>query len=209
MLEQYKNIIWDFDGVILDSMPIRDSGFAQIFKDFEQEQVDQLLSYHKSNGGLSRFAKIRYFYNEILKQEITDEMVSAYAGSFSTIMRQQLADASLLITDSADFIKANYQDYNFHVVSASEQSELRFLIDYLELTPYFKSVYGSPVPKIENVKMVIEENGYQKSETCLIGDSGNDYDASQKNGIDFFGYNNLSLIDTGNGYLKSFKLLQQ
>ena len=30
-----KTIFWDFDGVILDSMPIRDYGFAKIFEDFD------------------------------------------------------------------------------------------------------------------------------------------------------------------------------
>ena len=37
---QIKTIFWDFDGVILDSMPIRDYGFAKIFKEFDKELVD-------------------------------------------------------------------------------------------------------------------------------------------------------------------------
>jgi beta-phosphoglucomutase-like phosphatase (HAD superfamily) len=28
-----KTIFWDFDGVILDSMPIRDYGFSKIFEE--------------------------------------------------------------------------------------------------------------------------------------------------------------------------------
>ena len=35
-----KTIFWDFDGVILDSMPIRDYGFREIFKEFDKELVD-------------------------------------------------------------------------------------------------------------------------------------------------------------------------
>ncbi|GAB2706128.1 HAD family hydrolase [Mucilaginibacter koreensis] len=204
MLSKYKNIIWDFDGVILDSMPIRDSGFSAIFEGYPAEQVEQLLAYHKSNGGISRFAKIRYFYQEILKQDITDEKVNDYAAAFSKIMKQRLTNKDLLIAESVAFIKSSYQKYNFHVVSASEQSELRYLIEYLNLQPYFKSVHGSPVPKIENVKKVIEENHYNRAETCLIGDSGNDHEASEINGIHFFGYNNLKLVDRGQGYLHNF-----
>ena len=33
---QIKTIFWDFDGVILDSMPIRDYGFAKIFEEFKK-----------------------------------------------------------------------------------------------------------------------------------------------------------------------------
>ena len=61
-----KTIFWDFDGVILDSMPIRDFGFAKIFEEFDKELVDKLLEYHTLNGGLSRYVKIRYFYNTLL-----------------------------------------------------------------------------------------------------------------------------------------------
>ena len=32
-----KNILFDFDGVILDSMPVRDFGFREIFKEFDKE----------------------------------------------------------------------------------------------------------------------------------------------------------------------------
>ncbi len=38
-----KVIFWDFDGVILDSMSIRDYGFKEIFKAFKQSEIDSLL----------------------------------------------------------------------------------------------------------------------------------------------------------------------
>jgi beta-phosphoglucomutase-like phosphatase (HAD superfamily) len=66
MLELYKNVIWDFDGVIIDSMPIRGQGFEEIFKDFAAVHVEELMRYHRANGGLSRFVKIRYFFEVIL-----------------------------------------------------------------------------------------------------------------------------------------------
>ena len=38
-----KIILWDFDGVILDSMHIRDWGFEEIFKTFDEQKVKQCL----------------------------------------------------------------------------------------------------------------------------------------------------------------------
>ena len=81
-----KNILFDFDGVILDSMPIRDYGFKKIFKDFDDNLVNKLLEYHNQNGGLSRYVKIKYFYNKLLKQEILEEKIINYADIFSKIM---------------------------------------------------------------------------------------------------------------------------
>ena len=49
-----KNILWDFDGVILDSMQVRDYGFRKIFEEHSHEQVEKLIKYHRTNGGWSR-----------------------------------------------------------------------------------------------------------------------------------------------------------
>ncbi|HIE73779.1 MAG TPA: DUF2130 domain-containing protein, partial [Flavobacteriales bacterium] len=46
-----------------------------IFKDFDDDLVKNLLEYHNQNGGLSRYVKIRYFYNKLLRQKISEEKI--------------------------------------------------------------------------------------------------------------------------------------
>ena len=104
-----KNILFDFDGVILDSMPIRDYGFKRIFEDFKDNQISQLLDYHNENGGLSRYVKIKYFYNEILNKEILEEKINSYASAFSKIMKKELVNKKYLIVDTLEFIKNNFK----------------------------------------------------------------------------------------------------
>ena len=70
-----KTILWDFYGVILESMKVRDWGFRKIFKNFDDKKVEELLAFHNLNGGLSRYLKIRYFYEHILRRDITKEEV--------------------------------------------------------------------------------------------------------------------------------------
>ena len=201
-----KTILWDFDGVILDSMKVRDEGFEIIFKDFEKNKVDQLIEYHRINGGLSRYVKIQYFYNEILGKEISNEQVLEYAEKFSEVMRARLIDPKNLIQESVAFIKENYKQYNFHIVSGSDQKELRFLCKELELDSYFISIYGSPTPKNDLVLNVINKFNYNKNNTCLIGDSINDFEAADKNKIKFYGYNNLFLKQK-HTYIDDFNFL--
>lgn len=88
-----KNILWDFDGVILDSLAVRDYGFREIFKNFEIEDVEKLIVYHQQNGGLSRFHKIKYFFEEIIHQPIDDNGIEYYAREFSEIMRVKITNA--------------------------------------------------------------------------------------------------------------------
>ena len=63
ILTSKKVILWDFDGVILDSDKIRVEGFKQSLKDYPSNQVQALLDYHHRNGGLSRYNKFKFFFN--------------------------------------------------------------------------------------------------------------------------------------------------
>jgi HAD superfamily hydrolase (TIGR01549 family) len=190
-------IFWDFDGVILNSMPIRDKGFLHIFKEYPAEKVAQLLDFHHQNGGLSRYVKIRYFYEKILQEPISEEKVMELAQEFSHIMRQELANTELLIEDSLNFIKKYHSEKKFHIVSGSDEKELQFLCKELGIADYFVSIHGSPTPKKELVSRLIQAHGYSVENCVLIGDSINDYEAAVQNGINFWGYNNEKLRNLG------------
>ncbi|MBR6611872.1 MAG: HAD family hydrolase [Campylobacter sp.] len=202
-----KNILWDFDGVIIDSLAIRDYGFREIFKEFDKQSVDKLIQYHNYNGGLSRFHKIKYFFNEILKQNITQDEILQYADKFTQIMRQSLSDKKYLINDTVNFIKNNYKKYNFHIVSGSEHNELNFLCQKLGLSQYFISINGSPTPKNQLIKNLLESYNYNINQTILIGDSINDYEAASVNKIDFYGFNNENLRDKSKIYIEDWNNL--
>ena len=199
-----KNILFDFDGVILDSMPIRDYGFKEIFKDFDDGLVNKLLEYHNQNGGLSRYVKIKYFYNKLLKQEISEDKIINYADNFSKIMKTELVDKRYLIADTLKFIKENYKKYNLHIVSGSDEKELKYLCKELGIDSFFQSINGSPTHKNKLVEDVLVINKYMESETILIGDSVNDYDAAKENNLDFYGFNNPNLINVSKKYLDNY-----
>ena len=202
-----KNILWDFDGVILDSMSVRDWGFEEIFKEFDSAQVSRLLKYHRENGGLSRYVKIRYFFENILEQNISDTQVMTYANNFSILMKKELISRDNLISDSLTFIKETYNKFNFHIVSGSDQEELRYLCQKLKISSFFLSIEGSPTPKKKLVQNLLEKYNYDRFDTCLIGDSINDYEAAKFNDIDFYGYNNDKLRNIGQMYIDCFKTL--
>jgi HAD superfamily hydrolase (TIGR01549 family) len=208
MKQETKTILWDFDGVILDSMSVRDWGFRNIFKDYAEEQVSELITYHRINGGLSRYVKIRYFYEVLLGKSITKDKVLEYAEAFSVLMKQELTKPENLITDAVIFIKENFKNFNFHIVSGSDENELRFLCKELGIANYFISIHGSPTPKTKLVKKLLKQHNYDSGSTCLIGDSINDYEAATANNISFYGYNNLKLKNVGQGYIELFKSIK-
>ncbi len=192
-MDTKKVIFWDFDGVILNSMEIRDRGFREVLKSYPSDEVDKLMEFHNLNGGLSRYVKFRYFFENIRNESITENEVKQWANSFSLIMKKLLADTSLLIEDSVTFIKENYTKYQMHIVSGSDGIELRYLCEKLGLLNYFISIQGSPTPKIKLVSDLLDFHHYENTNVILIGDSINDYEAAKFNNISFYGYNNPSL----------------
>lgn len=205
---KYKVILWDFDGVIMDSMPVRDKGFEMVLSAYPQEQVDELMQFHRRNGGLSRYVKFRYFFEDIRNEAVTDEQVNKLAQTFSEIMRRELLNKDLLIQDAVTFIEGNRDNFQMHVVSGSDEQELNFICKELGLHKNFISMHGSPTAKKELIKIIIEKEKYKNAEMALIGDSMNDYQAADSSSIDFFGYNSPLLRSIGKGYIESFNPLR-
>jgi hypothetical protein len=81
----------------MDSNSIRDLGFVRILAEFPKDQVNQLLKFHQANGGLSRYVKFRYFFEEVRGEVIEDEDVLVCAERFSIIMKELLVNTDLLI----------------------------------------------------------------------------------------------------------------
>lgn len=199
-----KAIIFDFDGVILDSMPIKSDAFRKIFADFDEALVEKFIEYHVGNGGISRFVKIRYFFENLLLEEITESEVLRYAAMFSNETLSLLLDPKYIIAETLEFIVAREGKERMFVASGAEQGELRYLCDSFGISRYFDGVFGSPAPKSELLAHILTSFAFLPKECAMIGDSINDYEAASKNKIPFFGYNNPQLKAIGE-YIDSFK----
>jgi HAD superfamily hydrolase (TIGR01549 family) len=180
-----KVIFWDFDGVLMDSNSVRDIGFQKVLADFPQDQVAKLMTFHQTNGGLSRYVKFRYFFEEIRKETVSEEEILIWAERFSVIMKELLVNPKLLIEKTLRFVKENQGKYIMHITSGSDQDELRFLCKSMDIDHFFASIHGSPKPKKIWVQELIQMHDYNRKECILIGDSINDWEAALHNKIYF------------------------
>lgn len=187
-IENIKNIIFDFDGVILDSVELKTQAFAELFKEFPKDKVQKLIEFHGQNGGISRYHKIQYFFENILHEEISDEEILKYAKKYSQLTKNKLCSPKFVIRKTFDFIKKKQDCYNMHIASGADEQDLLEICEKLDLTRYFLSIHGSPTKKDDLVKNLLINNSYKNEETILIGDSVNDYNAALKNNIYFYGF---------------------
>ena len=55
-------IIWDFDGVIKDSVNIKGELFVNLFINENKFIKEKIYKHHQENGGLSRVEKLKIYY---------------------------------------------------------------------------------------------------------------------------------------------------
>ena len=181
---KYKHIIFDFDGVLVESNSLRFEGFRQLFRTYPNDQVQRLVEYAMLNGGMSRYEKIKYFFEEIRYETIPDASVQALSKQYTELVKQKVIDAES-VKGSLGFLSNNYTNYDFAIVSGSDQQELREVCQARKIYQLFFKILGSPEKKEINLSRLLSEAGWEKGSCLFVGDSLNDLEAAQLNKIDF------------------------
>ena len=185
---KYKHLIFDFDGVLAESNDVRFEGFRLLFKNYQENQIDQLIQYAKLNSGKSRYDKIEMFYTDILNKPITDDEIRALAIQYSKLIKQKVIDTPP-VKGSLEFLNQNYGKYDFAIVSGSDQKELEVVCRARGIDHFFVSILGSPDSKELNISKLLSRTRWEKKACLFIGDSINDLEAARACGIDFIGRN--------------------
>jgi len=184
-----KCIIFDFDGVIKDSVDIKTKAFAEIFSKYGTSIVDKVLEHHNLNGGVSRFEKIKHYYKQYLKINLTKPQIEEIANTFSEIVLNKVVEAPF-ISGAKSFIKDNHNRYNMFISTGTPTNEIHQIIETNKINHYFIGVFGSPESKIDHLDLIINKWKLKKEEMIFIGDSITDKNASQHFGIEFIAVSN-------------------
>ena len=60
LINKSKIVFWDFDGVIKESLKVKEKTFLELFKNRKPSELKEISLYHRNNGGVSRVMKINY-----------------------------------------------------------------------------------------------------------------------------------------------------
>lgn len=181
--------VFDCDGVILDSNPIKTEAFRQALDHYPARKVEELVDYHVRHGGVSRYEKFRYFFDSLPGPSDDDEIQKALK-KFSAYCQAQLLEVPLVPGVRSYLEQLNASGISVYVVSGSDQIELIEVLGRRKLLPLFKLVLGSPTPKRENLKTVLD-NRNLRDRGISFGDAKLDYQIASEHGLDFvfvFGY---------------------
>lgn len=191
-----KAIIFDFDGVLVESVDIKTKAFARLFQSEGNDIVKKVVDYHLQHGGTSRFEKFKYIYNFILRRELTNEMFEDLCHKFSKLVVEEVIKAPY-VEGAQEFLDRYSVIYKCFVSSATPQAEIENIIKRRQLQYYFAGIYGAPRKKADIVKEIISNKNLLPNEVIYIGDALSDYKAATSHGINFIARinNNEFLFD--------------
>jgi len=183
----WNAVFFDFDGVILDSVDVKTRAFAKMFRKYGSEVEKKVVEYHLNNGGVSRFDKFRYYYEEILKKTVNQKKIDELSDQFSQLVVEGVLASPFIpeARESLEELKNN--NIPCYIVSATPHEEINLIVEKKELSGYFKEVHGSPRKKWEICQEIINRKKYNPQNCLFVGDAMSDYEAAQKNDICFLG----------------------
>jgi len=180
-----KAIVFDFDGVILESMDIKTKAFAKLFADFP-EHVEGIVKLHLDKGGISRFEKFKIIYRDFLKKPLDDAELGQLGQRFSDLVLEEVLHCPF-VSGAHEFLEQYFRRYALFVASGTPETELLEIVARRKLNLYFQGVYGSPKTKAQIIRGIMVDNGLGREEIIFIGDALSDYAASQEASVNFVG----------------------
>ena len=182
-LKKCSSIIWDFDGVIKDSVDIKGKVFRNLIPEQSKELKDKIYKHHNSNGGISRFNKIKIYLNWSSFKN-TEANLNFFTSKFSTLIKKEVIKSNY-IDGIYNYLKENHIRQNFYLVTATPQEEIIEITKDLEIFDYFKKIFGHPNSKEDSFKSILEYSQNSSKDFVVIGDSFNEYDAAKKHNLKF------------------------
>lgn len=171
MIDSDKVILFDFDGVIVNS--------CQMSLEINQEWVSD-ITYSEiqdwADGNV---------YNKKLRDNFDDSYFTHYFEQYSKRVVQ------LVPVEGMDRVISDLdlQGYKLIIVSSADENSIKSFLEKHDLAKYFTEILGKHFnpSKVEKIKIVLDKYKIKKTETLLVTDSVGDVKEAHEVGIKAIG----------------------
>lgn len=188
-IDKYDAIVFDCDGVLLDSNDLKIEAFKNVLRkaNFEPLVVKKFSDIQISSFGTSRYqlfdrllsGEFGVVPSTVTKEDLLDEFRSVIAEGYLTVSETEGMRA--LVTQWSTKLP-------LFVISGSDEIELQEVFRVRELKHLFLGIFGSPETKIENfvkVKRILYARGVVDPKILFVGDAEADVEAARHHNFDF------------------------
>ena len=177
-------IVFDFDGVLVDSNDIKREAYGRIFRGrIESTSVIGEVLFECPEA--DRFGTIR----AILRRfgSVTEDDVRRYADLYNEICEREVVGAEE-VEGATKTLQILGLKYPLFVNSGTYQAALRRIVQARGWGNHFQGVFGSPASKVENLVRIATQQSARPEDLVLVGDSQVDEEAAGVFGCRFIAF---------------------
>ncbi|MGH8684118.1 MAG: HAD family hydrolase, partial [Nitrosospira sp.] len=183
----WQAIIFDFDGVVVESGDIKTQAFANLYRAHGEGVMAEVARYHRLHGGMSRYQKFHDFQQHLLeKPPLTPDEERQLDRLFSELVVEAVI-ASEIVPGAAELIRKEAARIPLFIASGTPEAELNTIVMRRGLASYFTAVRGSPTPKQMLIADILSSHALSPERVLMIGDALIDYQSAQMNKVAFVG----------------------
>lgn len=179
LTKTYKYIIFDFDGTINNTSPGIYATFTRVLAHYGIDASNLDLSEHIGPPLVDS-------YNKLVGIDRCKEAIELHKKVYDEIHAIENSVLYDGIVDALSQLKQSGQ-YVLAIASSKYQPHAFTSLRYHKLEEFFTSVYGQTEQrgfKAEVLRQLIDDNGWNRADCLMIGDTMHDVDGAKANGID-------------------------
>ncbi len=183
-IAQAKACVFDFDGTLVDSNPIKWAAFESCFSDFP-DQKEEILRYCRGNSHTNRWDKFRYVFESILKREYTPQIEADLVRRFERATTAQIAQAPAYPGAERLLLHCRREGKRTYLLSSTPAGVLQEILRRRGWLGFFDGIGGAPVDKAQWLKQLMGESALDGAEVLFFGDTPEDARSAEEAGCRF------------------------
>lgn len=191
MVQDLKCVIFDMDGVIIDSEELHKKAYYQVFESLELDVSEELYTSFTGSSTLNAFQKLVQHFN---LSENPEELVLLKRERYVDFFEN---DPNLKLINGVENLITYFfnKGYTLILASSSAMVNINRVFNRFNLQSYFKAkISGAELkaskPHPEIFKKAVHLGGYKEGECIVIEDSDNGIQAANDAGVFVVGYKN-------------------
>jgi len=183
-MSDIKVVVFDFDGVLVDSVGVKNDAMRNLFSDFGDDFSKEIFEYQQKSGS-NRHETAQYAKDKLNVSDI--DFVEKYAENYTRNVRWQIARMPLNNGGDSTLMSL-IKDLPVYISSGTPEKELIDILRDKCMKHMFKETYGSPDRKEDHFERILKEENVKPENVLFIGDMPSDYEVAKRVGVEFLGY---------------------
>ncbi len=145
LVDHARALVFDFDGTLVDSNPIKWRGFERCFAGFP-ERLPEIMEYCQGHHHTPREEKFRHVYERILRRPYTPEVEAKLLARFDEETTQRIIEAPD-IPGATTFLSLVAGTHMTALLSSTPHEMLLEIVRRRSWLEHFDVVRGAPIEK--------------------------------------------------------------